>query len=470
MAEPLSNSAVKMRSRYRQKLRVAFDMALPPAAAGARKSIFAAYEEVLAVIDPFEITLEHLQIHDGRLHFAEHIFDPGSFRRISVIGAGKAGAGMAAAVEGQLGELITDGCVNVSDRCGYDFRKLEVRVAGHPLPDAAGVAGARRILAIAEGAGEDDLLICLISGGGSSLLPLPADPLTLPDKQQTTGLLLRSGASIAEINTVRKHISSIKGGQLARAARPATLLNFILSDVLNDPLDFIASGPTVADSTTFADAMAVIEKYGLAEMVPAPVLLRLRQGIAGDVAETPGPGDGCFGRVFNKVIAGNFLARRALAESLQRQGFEVNLVAAPVAGTVAAAGDFFAEELRKLAAGRSAGRRMAMVAGGELTLQVHGSGCGGRNQHLVLTMIESLRAHKGALFAALSTDGIDGPTDASGAFADSSVIAAADRLGLAPVDFLQRFASYEFFRQTGGLVCTGYTGGNLNDLFVILLT
>ncbi len=443
---------------------------LPPAVGKARAGILTAYEEALAAVDPFLITRKQLQVNDNRLLAAGRVFDLDRFRRISVIGAGKAGAGMAAAVEEQLAERIHAGCVNVSDRGAYDFRNIEVRLAGHPLPDAAGEEGARRILEIAEKAEGDDLLICLISGGGSSLLPLPAGSLRLSDKQLTTSLLLRSGASIDEINMVRKHISAIKGGWLARKAWPATIINLILSDVLNDPLDIIASGPTVADSTTFADAMAVLEKYGLAGMVPSAVFGRLQEGLAGRVEETPKPGDSCFSRVFNQVIANNSLARSSLAESLQRQGFEVRLGNTPVVGPVDVAAEFFVEELRKMAERRSEGRRVAMVAGGELTLRVHGTGRGGRNQHLALLMLEKMCAYDGATFAAFSTDGIDGPTDASGAFVDISVVKTAARLGLSPRDFLQRCDSYEFFRQAGGLVCTGYTGSNLNDLFVLLLT
>jgi len=470
MAAPASTSAVKMQSRLSKNMCVSVDADLPSAVGRNRQSLFNAYEEVLVAVDPFLLTGKQLQVNDGRLYFADRVFDLERFRRISVIGAGKAGAGMAAAVEEQLTERIHTGCVNVSDSGAYDFRKIEIRVAGHPLPDAAGEEGARRILEIAEKAEGDDLLICLISGGGSSLLPLPAEPLLLSDKQLTTSLLLRSGASIDEINTVRKHISAIKGGWLARKGWPATLLNLVFSDVLNDPLDFIASGPTVADSTTFADAMAVLEKYGLAGMVPPAVLQRLREGLAGRVEETPKPGDRCFSRVFNQVIANNSLARSSLAESLQRQGFAVKLVDTPVVGPVDVAAEFFVEELRKMAERRSEGRRVAMVAGGELTLRVHGEGKGGRNQHLALMLLEKMRAYDGALFAALSTDGIDGPTDASGAFVDASVSKAADCQGLNPGDFLRRCDSYEFFRQAGGLVCTGYTGSNLNDLFVFLLT
>lgn len=459
-----------MRRPVVKNISALIDAALPQSAAVVRRSLFTAYEEVLAAIDPFLITRKQLQINGSALCTAGHTFALDSYRRISVIGAGKAGAGMAAAIEELLGERLYDGCINVSDRCDYDLKKLETRLAGHPLPDAAGVAGAHRILEIAAAAECDDLLICLISGGGSSLLPLPSAPLTLSDKQLTTSLLLRSGASISEMNTVRKHISAIKGGQLARKAWPATLLNLVLSDVLHDPLDFIASGPTVADSTTFSDALAVVEKYDLSDKVPPVVIDRLLQGTAGRIADTPKPGDSCFDRVFNQVIASNVLAKRLLAEKLRQLGFAVDLLAAPVAGPVDVAGVFFVEALRGLAARRSEGRRVALVAGGELTLEIQGAGRGGRNQHLALTLLEALRAYKGAVFAALSTDGIDGPTDASGAFVDASVIENADRLGLGPGDFLQRCDSYEFFRQTGGLVCTGYTGGNLNDLFVLMLT
>ncbi len=436
----------------------------------ARKSVFTAYEEALAAVDPFLITKKNLQRDGSVLRVADSVFDLGAFRHVSVIGAGKAGIGMAAAAEDILGERIFEGCVNVPEKDNStDLRRTEIRVAGHPLPDEHGVAGACRILEIAGKAEKDDLLICLISGGGSSLLPVPRAPVTLADKQLVTSLLLRSGASISEINTVRKHISAIKGGWLAKKAWPATLLSLVLSDVLHDPLEFIASGPTVADTTRFSDAGAVVARYGLQELSPTSVRELLQAGMAGAIEETPKPGDACFAGVCNLVIANNQSAKTAFADSLRQKGFEINIVDRPISGTMAEAKSYFACELKKLSCRRESGVPQALIAGGEIALAVRGNGRGGRNQHLALEMFEELRDCPGALFAALSTDGIDGPTDASGAIVDAAIVDAAERLALNSEQFLQSCDSYEFFRQAGGLVCTGYTGSNVNDLFVLLI-
>lgn len=446
------------------------DASLPQSAVMARRSVLTAYEAVLAAVDPFMITKKHLQTDGSNLCIAGTTIDPGAFRNVNVVGAGKAGIGMAAAVEEVLGDRISAGCVNVPAQSdSVALRRIELRVAGHPLPDAPGVASAGKILEIVGKAEKDDLLICLISGGGSSLLPVPRAPVTLADKQLVTSLLLRSGASINEINTVRKHISAIKGGWLARKAWPATLLSLVLSDVLYDPLEFIASGPTVADTTSFSDAVAVIDKYGLRAHLPATVWGLLQAGMAGKIEETPKPGDVCFSEVCNLVIANNSIAKMAFAEALIQKGFNVNLVDRPVSGSMAEAKSYFAGELKKLLCSRKSGEPQALIAGGEITLAVHGNGRGGRNQHLALEMLEELRDCPGVLFAALSTDGIDGPTDASGAIVDSVIVADADRLALNPEQFLQRCDSYEFFRRVGGLVCTGYTGGNVNDLFALLV-
>ncbi|MDD3148611.1 MAG: glycerate-2-kinase family protein, partial [Candidatus Riflebacteria bacterium] len=299
-----------------------------------RSLLLQAYEYCLKRVDPYAITGAALEIDGSVMTVQGRLFDLDKYRNIFVVGAGKAGDRMAAAVENLLSGRITGGWVNIpapvidEESCLSRAQqpaasRIARNFAGHPLPDAAGVHGTLELLKIVEQAGVDDLVICLISGGGSSLLPLPREPLSLADKQLVTGLLLRSGADVSEINTVRKHISSIKGGWLATRCWPATVINLVLSDVIGDPLDFIASGPTVPDSTTFGDAVAVLKKYSLCEAFPAQVLQLLSAGSAGQLSETPKAHDKVFEKVFNSVIGNNLTARSAIAESLHSSGVRV---------------------------------------------------------------------------------------------------------------------------------------------------
>jgi hydroxypyruvate reductase len=392
--------------------------------------------------------------------------DVDRYERIIVLGAGKASAEMARAAERALGRRITAGLINTKDGHLARLHRIELNECGHPVPDARGVAGAQRIAELARSAGARDLVLCLISGGASALLPLPAEPVTLEEKQATTRLLLACGATIHEINAVRKHLSAIKGGQLARLAAPATVLALLLSDVVGDPLDVIGSGPCAPDGSTFAEAWRVIEKFGLEEKIPATVRERLQAA----VEETPKAGQACFKRVTNRIVGSNRLAVDAAATAARAAGFRPLVLSTTIEGEtreVAAMHAAIAREV--LSSGRPARRPLALISGGETTVTIHGDGLGGRNQEFALAGALALAGQAGVLVASVGTDGTDGPTDAAGAWADGATVERAARLGLDAAATLRRNDSYPFFDALGDLIKTGATGTNVMDIRLLLI-
>jgi glycerate-2-kinase len=325
------------------------------------------------------------------------------------------------------------------------------------------------MLDMAEKAKEDDLVICLISGGGSSLMPLPRGKISIADKREITNALLKCGATINEINTVRKHISDFKGGWLAKKAYPATILNLILSDVVGDPLDFIASGPTVPDSTTFIDAVKVLEKYGLWSKAPASIRKVLSDGKKGLMPETPKADDEAFKRVFNVVVGNNRLASLTAQEFLKSEGLNTLLLTATLEGEARHVGVMLASIAREVSlSGNPVPKPAGIIAGGETTVIVTGKGLGGRNQEIALAAARNLKDMNGAVVASLSTDGVDGPTDAAGAIVDGKTLERSAKNGLTPEEYLARNDSYHFFSKLGDLIVTGPTGTNVNDISVII--
>jgi hydroxypyruvate reductase len=388
------------------------------------------------------------------------------YRHIYVVGAGKAGAAMARAAERVLGRRITRGLLNV--KYGHTLRlaRIELNECGHPVPDERGVEGSRRIAEIAGSAGADDLVLCLISGGASALLPLPADPISLAEKQETTRLLLACGAGIHEFNAVRKHISQIKGGQLARLAHPARVLSLLLSDVPGDDLDVIGSGPTAPDGSAFADARAVLEKYAIQDRVPACVRERIARGARGEIAETPKPGDRIFQRVRNAVTGSNRLAVDAAAARARELGFRTLVLSTFIEGEtreIARMHAAIAKEIVRF--GRPLKPPACIVTGGETTVTVRGDGLGGRNQEFVLAAALDIAGLRNVVVFSAGTDGTDGPTDAAGAIADGQTV---DRDARAP-EFLARNDSYHYFEGLGDLVKTGPTNTNVMDVRLILV-
>ena len=388
------------------------------------------------------------------------------YRHIYVVGAGKAGAAMARAAERVLGRPIARGLVNVKYGHVAPLRRIELNECGHPVPDQRGVEGAQRIAEIASSAGLDDLVLCLISGGASALLPLPADPVTLDEKQEVTKLLLACGASIHEINAVRKHISRIKGGQLARLAWPARVLSLLLSDVIGDDPDVIGSGPTAPDASTFASARAILEKYGIFHRVPASVRERTESGVRSEIPETPKRGERIFTRVRNVVIGSNRLAVDAAAARARQLGFRTLVLSTFVEGETREIARMHAAIAKEIVhAGRPLKPPACIITGGETTVTLRGDGLGGRNQEFALSAAIDIAGLANVVVLSAGTDGSDGPTDAAGAIADGRTLARNPR---AP-EFLARNDSYRYFESLGDLIVTGPTHTNVMDVRLILV-
>jgi glycerate 2-kinase len=391
-----------------------------------------------------------------------HLEPDARYRRVVVLGCGKASAAMASAAEEVLGDRIAGGFVVVKDGCAVPVPRVEIAEAGHPVPDERGLAASARLLELAHAAGEEDLVLFLVSGGGSALTPAPAPPITLAEKQEVTRLLLTSGATIGELNAVRKHLSRFKGGQLARAAWPASVLTLALSDVVGDPLDVIASGPTAPDSTTFADAREVLVRRGLAGRVPASVAARLEAGRRGEIEETPKPGDRLFGRVTSVVIGNNALIADAAVAAASRLGYRPHLATRELQGE--------AREVARDLVARARGLEppACLIAGGETTVTVKGNGRGGRCQEFALAAALELLPTDRMTILAAGTDGTDGPTDATGAIVDGHSVARGTRAGGDVRRAMADNDAYRFLAASGDLIVSGPTRTNLLDLYLVL--
>ncbi|HTO12366.1 MAG TPA: DUF4147 domain-containing protein, partial [Candidatus Binatia bacterium] len=366
---------------------------------GPREAASSIWRAALAAGDVAPLVARQLRINGSSLTAGDLTLDLNRLQRILVLGAGKAAAAMARAAEAVLGERVSDGFVVVKDGYRVETRRVEVGEAGHPVPDARGVEASARLLTLASSASERDLVLVLVSGGGSALTPAPADPVTLGDKQAVTRLLLEAGATIGELNAVRKHLSRFKGGLLARAAQPATVVTLALSDVVGDPLDVIGSGPTSPDSSTYGDALEVLEARGVLERAPGPAVERLRAGARGAIEETPKPGDPIFARVRNLVIGNNALVVEAAAAAAERLGYRPYVLTRGLQGEARAVGPELLERARLLPG------PVCMIAGGETTVTVRGSGRGGRCQEAALAAALALGPGEDLVMLAAGTDG-----------------------------------------------------------------
>ena len=401
-------------------------------------------------------------------------FDLRQYRHVWMVGAGKAGAPMAKRTAELVGDNLTGGLVIVKQGHAGNLqglpRQLHLMEAGHPIPDERGMAGARQIAQVLAGLTGDDLVICLISGGGSALLVSPVPGISLSDLQGLTSALVSSAASIDEINTVRKHLEQLKGGGLARLASPARMLALILSDVVGDPLEVIASGPTVPDTTTFADAWGVIERYNLVDRTPRALVQTLQRGCRGELPETPKPGDPIFENIHNVIIGNNRQAANAALLQAQHEGLHGMLLTNQLQGEARQAGRFLASIVRQVVAyGEPLPRPACIIAGGETTVSLTGNGLGGRNQELALGAVADLAGLEEVALVTLATDGEDGPTDAAGAIVTGTTCQLALNKKLVPADFLSRNDAYHFFDQLGSLIRTGPTQTNVTDLAFLFI-
>jgi hydroxypyruvate reductase len=428
-----------------------------------RADALAIWGAALAAGDVTPLVQRVLRLDGVHLHIGQQVrFELGEGRRLFVFGCGKASGAMAAAVERRLGDRIAGGLVVVKDGYTVPTRRIVLKEAGHPVPDARGQAAAEEMVRRVRAAAADDLVLFLVSGGGSALTPAPTRPITLAEKQDTTRLLLGAGATINELNAVRKHLSLLKGGLFARAAAPAMVVSLILSDVIGDPLDVIASGPTAPDPTTFADALAVLEARGVAARVPASVRARLDAGVRGEVEETPKPGDPVFARVTNVIVGNNALVIDAAAEAARARGYRAEILTRSLQGEARdVARDLVAQA-------RALPPRTALIAGGETTVTVRGNGRGGRCQELALAAALALRPDDGLVVLAAGTDGTDGPTDAAGGIADAGTVARGERAGQVARAALDANDAHTFLGASGDLVVSGPTNTNLLDVYILL--
>ncbi len=416
----------------------------------------------VAAVEPESLTADYLKRHPQLTRGAA---------KVAVVAVGKAAAAMARGAREVLGKRLGGGVLIVPEgQTGDAPAGFEVFGGGHPIPNLAGSDGARAIRRLASNLRAGDTLLCLISGGGSALMTLPPKGLTLTAVQATTEALLRSGATIHELNCVRKHLDRLKGGRLARLAFPSRVVALVLSDVVGDPLDVIASGPVSADPTTFADAVGILERSGVWERSPAPVRRHLFRGRAGQVEESPKPGDRCFERVTARVIGSNRLAADAALAEAERRGYSTLLLTTWLTGEAREAGRVLASVGREiLTSGRPLAAPACVAAAGETTVEVRGKGRGGRNQEVALGAAVALDGTERVLVASMGTDGIDGPTDAAGALADGATVARARHLGLNAGRALADNDAYPFFRALRDLIVTGPTGTNVMDVALVMV-
>ena len=428
------------------------------------------FQAGLQAVDPVEAIRRHVTLNDNVLRISDRQFNLKDFDRILVVGAGKAVAPMAKAVEDLLGNRISDGVIVVKDEHGLPLKKIKVREASHPVPDERGVKGTEEILSLVETAGRRDLIICLISGGGSALLIAPVHDISLEDKRNATKLLLACGATIHEFNAVRKHLSRAKGGRLAQMAYPATVISLILSDVVGDDLDVIASGPTVPDSSTFDDAEQILKGYGIWDQLPPTVRDHLAKGTSDQIEDTPKSDNAAFQQCSQVLVGTNLQALKAAGQEAKRLGYRPLILSSKVEGEAREVAKFYAAIASEvLSSGNPLKPPVCVLAGGETTVTLKGDGRGGRNQEFALAAALAITGLDNVVVLSGGTDGTDGPTDAAGAMADGTTVARALEKGLDPKDFLRRNDSYNFFQKLEGLLMTGPTRTNVMDMYMLLV-
>lgn len=445
---------------------------MPSSAQKLRRDALDIFRSAVAAVDAGDAVHRHLAMRGNVLRAGNDVpLSLEQFDRVFVIAAGKAALAMASAVQKIVGDRLSGGIVVTKHgHAAQRLRQLRVIEAGHPIPDAAGSEAVEAVDALLRELNARDLLIVAVSGGASALLPAPVLPVSLKAKQRTTDLLLRAGADIYELNAVRKHLSVLKGGGLAALAYPATVVSLLLSDVIGDPLDVIGSGLTAPDHSTFAEAVLVLEKYGLLERVPRSVRERLIAGVAGDVPESPKEGDLIFKNVHNVVIGSNRLALNAAAQRAKQLGYRPLILSSCLTGETRDVARVHAQIVREMVdSGHPVSAPACIVSGGETTVTVRGAGKGGRNQEFALAAALELNGLPNALVLSGGTDGTDGPTDAAGAIATGDTVRRASLLGLPAAEHLRENNAYPFFDALGDLVKTGPTGTNVMDVHLLLV-
>jgi hydroxypyruvate reductase len=435
----------------------------------------AIFSKALTAVDPYRILKESLRVEKGRLLLRmeenpERILDLKAFDKIFLVGTGKASNSMAQAVEEIFGERLSKGVITAKYGHLLPLKRTKIIEAGHPIPDRNGYEGAKKVQCLLKESGPKDLVIFLLSGGGSALLPFPADGIELKEKQEMTQLLLDCGADIKEINTIRKHISRMKGGWLAKWAYPSTLIGFILSDVVGDQLDVIGSGPTVPDPSTFEEAWEILEKYDLLNEIAPSIQKHLRLGREGKGEETPKPGDVVFERVYNSLIGSNIVALRAARKEAASLGLNTLILSSSIVGETREAARFHTAIAKEIiSSGNPIPRPACILSGGETTVTIKGNGLGGRNQEFALAGALEISGIEKVVLLSGGTDGTDGPTDATGAVADHTTVQRAKSMGLDPKTHLKDNDAYPFFQKLGDLLITGPTHTNVMDVRILVI-
>lgn len=435
-----------------------------------RRHAFDIFQAGLKAVDPVAAIQRHVQRRGDMLLIADRQYDLKKYEKVFIVGAGKATAPMARALEDLLEDRIQAGVIVVKGGHGLPLKHVKVCEGGHPVPDEGGVRGTEEILSLVKDAGERDLVICLISGGGSALLIAPPENISLEDKQAATKLLLACGATIHELNTIRKHLSRSKGGRLAQTAHPATVISLILSDVVGDDLDVIGSGPTVPDSSSFKETENILKNYGVWKDLALSIRDHIQKGLAGKIPETPKSGDAVFERCSQILVGTNLQAMKAAGQAAERLGYRPLILSAKVEGEAREVARVHAAIAREIVdSGNPVSPPACVLFGGETTVTLQGDGKGGRNQEYALAAAQALEGSDRIVMLSGGTDGTDGPTDAAGAIADGHTIARAHKKGLNALDYLKRNDSYHFFQQLDDLIITGPTRTNVMDVYLFLI-
>lgn len=427
------------------------------------------FTEAVKAADPYFCVKNFLEIKNDIICIDNKKYPLKEYDKVYIIGGGKASARMALAAEEILGSYITGGWINTKDGHSIGLKRITVHECSHPVPDERGIYGASEIIDILSESDKKSIVICLLSGGGSALMPAPANGITLSEKQEVTRLLLSCGADISEINAVRKHLSVLKGGGMARLAYPAKLHVLILSDVIGDKLDVIASGPAVVDTSDFNDCIDICEKYGIVDSLPVGVLKRFRDGIKGVISETAKSSDSFLSCAENTIIGNNRISVETAAKKSVESGYNTYILSTVFDGEASELGKFYgavASEIEK--SGNPVKKPACIIGGGETTVTIKGKGKGGRNQEAALSAAVYLDSLNDTVFLSGGTDGTDGPTDAAGGIVDCGTVKAGSEKGLNIYRYLKNNDSYNFLKETGGLLVTGPTGTNVMDIQILL--
>jgi len=437
---------------------------------GQKKTLEDIFMAGVKAVDPERAIQKYVRRQGNQLFVGDCSYGLDSYRKIFLFGAGKGTAPMAKALEDILGEWLTNGLIIVKYGHGIPLEKTQILEAGHPIPDKAGLEATEELLKQTQECTEDDLILCVFTGGGSALLPAPTFPLTLDEKQETTHLLLECGATINEINAIRKHLSRSKGGRLAKEAYPATIVSLLLSDVIGDRLDVIASGPTVPDESTYSDCIKIIDRYKLSDRLPKSVTDHFIKGAAGSLPETPKPGDPVFSKVQNLIVGNNRESLLAAKERAISLGYNTIILSSQIEGEAREVAHVFAAIGKEISqANLPISSPACVIAGGETTVSIQGRGKGGRSQELALACAIAIDGWEGISLLSAGTDGTDGPTDAAGAFVNGATCKRARRMNSDPRDFLLTNDSYTLFASLGNLLKTGPTRTNVMDIICMLI-